>query len=153
MRAISSCDTAIERRLADLLTMFDLRFNTQDGTLPGRPDFVLPEYQAVIFTHSCFWHRHQCNLFKIPATRTEFWLKKINANVCRDNSNRMKLNTQGWRVLVVWECAMRGRHKLSDEALQVRLEEWICAGGNDSEIDSSGLHLCYSHKDESFNQQ
>ena len=38
----------------------------------------------MIFTHGCFWHHHHCYLFKVPATRTEFWLEKIGKNVERD---------------------------------------------------------------------
>ncbi len=40
-----------------------------------------------------------------------------------------RLQELGWRVLIVWECALRGREKLTDEALSERLEEWICGEG------------------------
>lgn len=140
MRAIRTHDTAIERRMAELLRQLELPFSVQVAELPGRPDFVLAEQQAVIFTHGCFWHRHHCPLFRLPATRSEFWLQKINSNVARDQRDRSALAALGWRVLVVWECALRGRYKLSDAALQVRLEEWICASDRPAEIDSSGIH-------------
>lgn len=65
------------KRLASLLTGQGLAFRVQDASLPGRPDFVVDEYRCVIFTHGCFWHHHHCYLFKVPATRTEFWLEKI----------------------------------------------------------------------------
>jgi DNA mismatch endonuclease (patch repair protein) len=42
-------------------------------------------------------------------------------------------------VLIVWECALRGRLKLSDEALTERLEEWICGGGDRAQIDTQGI--------------
>ncbi len=77
MRAIATRDTAIEKRLASLLTGQGLAFRVQDASLPGRPDFVVDEYRCVIFTHGCFWHHHHCYLFKVPATRTEFWLEKM----------------------------------------------------------------------------
>lgn len=83
MRAIATRDTAIEKRLAACLQSLDLAFRVQDAALPGRPDFVLDEYRCVIFTHGCYWHRHNCYLFKIPATRTDFWLEKIGKNVAR----------------------------------------------------------------------
>ncbi|MBR7331675.1 very short patch repair endonuclease, partial [Klebsiella pneumoniae] len=76
----------------------------------------------------CFWHRHDCYLFKVPATRTDFWLEKIGKNVQRDRRDIGTLVEQGWRVLVVWECALRGRLKLNDRDLTERLEEWICGG-------------------------
>ena len=84
MRAIATRDTAIEKRIAALLTGAGFTFVAQDRALPGRPDFTLPDYRCVIFTHGCFWHHHDCYLFKVPATRTAFWLDKIAGNVARD---------------------------------------------------------------------
>lgn len=139
MRAIGTHDTAIEKRLSGLLTGLGLVFHVQDAALPGRPDFVIDDYQCVIFTHGCFWHHHNCYLFKVPATRTDFWLAKIGKNVARDQRDITQLRADGWRVLVVWECALRGRQKLSDEQLSVRLEEWICGGGEAAQIDTQGI--------------
>lgn len=139
MRAIATRDTAIEKRLAALLTQAGFTFRVQEASLPGRPDFLLCDYRCVIFTHGCFWHHHHCYLFKVPATRTDFWLKKIGANVQRDRRDLAMLLAQGWRVLIVWECALRGRQKLSDDALCDRLEEWICCGGNCAQIDTQGI--------------
>ena len=139
MRAIATRDTAIEKRLATLLTQAGFTFRVQEASLPGRPDFLLSDYRCVIFTHGCFWHHHHCYLFKVPATRTDFWLKKIGANVQRDRRDLAMLLAQGWRVLIVWECALRGRQKLSDDALCDRLEEWICGGGNCAQIDTQGI--------------
>ena len=101
----------------------------------------MAEYQCVIFTHGCFWHHHRCYLFKVPATRTAFWLEKIGKNVARDSRDIMRLQEQGWRVLIVWECALRGRLKLNDTDLRERLEEWICGGGQTAQIDTQGIHL------------
>ena len=141
MRAIATRDTAIEKRLAALLQEQGMAFHVQDATLPGRPDFVVDEYRCVIFTHGCFWHHHDCYLFKVPATRTELWLNKIGKNVERDRRDMLRLRELGWRVLIVWECALRGRLKLSDAALAERLEEWICGGGPTAQIDTQGIHL------------
>ena len=141
MRAIATRDTAIEKRLAGLLVEQGLDYRVQDDSLPGRPDFVLDEYRCVIFTHGCFWHHHHCYLFKVPATRTDFWLDKIGKNVARDRRDIQHLQELGWRVLIVWECALRGRARLSDAALSERLEEWICGGGVPAQIDTQGMYL------------
>ncbi|QBX80343.1 very short patch repair endonuclease [Citrobacter tructae] len=141
MRAIATRDTAIEKCLARLLTEQGVTFRVQDAALPGRPDFVVDDYQCVIFTHGCFWHHHDCYLFKTPTTRTEFWLEKIGKNVGRDARDREKLQLLGWRVLIIWECALRGRKKLGDEALSERVVEWICCGGATAQIDTMGIHL------------
>ena len=140
MRAIGTRDTAIEKRLAGLLTQAGFEFRVQDAALPGRPDFVIDQYQCIIFTHGCFWHHHNCYLFKVPATRTDFWLEKIGKNVARDTRDIGMLISQGWRVLVVWECALRGKMKLDDTGLTERLEEWICGGGQAAQIDTLGIH-------------
>ncbi|CEJ65900.1 MULTISPECIES: very short patch repair endonuclease [Citrobacter] len=141
MRAIGTRDTAIEKRLADILTEQGVTFRVQDATLPGRPDFVVDDYRCVLFTHGCFWHQHNCYLFKVPATRTAFWLEKIGKNVVRDKRDCEKLQSLGWRVLIVWECALRGREKLDNEALSERVIEWICGGGATAQIDTQGIHL------------
>ncbi|BET43185.1 very short patch repair endonuclease [Atlantibacter hermannii] len=140
MRAIATRDTAIEKRIAPLLTSIGFDWRAQDASLAGKPDFVIDEYRCVIFTHGCFWHRHHCYLFKVPATRTEFWMTKINGNVARDRRDAEQLRAEGWRVLIIWECALRGRLKLTDAALCERIEEWVCDGGDMAEIDTQGIH-------------
>ena len=139
MRAIGTRNTAIEKRMAGLLDGLGLNWQAQDSRLPGRPDFSLEDYRCVIFTHGCFWHHHDCYLFKVPATRTDFWLQKIDANAARDRRDIALLAAQGWRVLVVWECALRGREKLTDAALSERLEEWICGGEGCAQIGIQGI--------------
>lgn len=140
MRAIRNQDTAIEQRIALILRDRGFSYRVQDKALPGRPDFVLPAEKAIIFVHGCFWHRHHCYLFKMPATRTEFWSGKINSNVERDRRYVEQLREGGWKVLIVWECALRGKLQLEDSALIERLEEWLLASTDSSEIDHQGLH-------------
>jgi len=139
MRAIRTRDTAIETRLAELLTELGLSYRVQDKMLPGRPDFILEQYKAIIFVHGCFWHKHHCHLFKVPATRTAFWLGKIESNVARDKRYIAELTAAGWKILLVWECALRGKTRLEEEALSSRLEEWICASTGNAEIDYQGI--------------
>ncbi len=139
MRAIGTRDTAIEKRVASLLAECGFTWTAQEKNLPGRPDFALEDYRCVIFTHGCFWHHHDCYLFKIPATRTEFWLAKIASNVARDSRDVARLHQMGWRVLIIWECALRGREKLADNDLKERLEEWICASEGSAQIGTQGM--------------
>ena len=110
MRAIATRDTAIEKRIAALLTGAGFTFVAQDRALPGRPDFDLPDYRCVIFTHGCFWHHHDCYLFKVPATRTAFWLDKIAGNVARDARDRQKLAEEGKTMVVVTHEMEFARH-------------------------------------------
>lgn len=77
--------------------------------LPGKPDICLPKYRAVIFVHGCFWHGHDCRLFKWPSTRPDFWRTKIERNRSNDASAQAMLLGAGWRVGTIWECALKGR--------------------------------------------
>jgi DNA mismatch endonuclease, patch repair protein len=88
-----------------------LRFRLHRRDLPGCPDIVFPRHNVCIFVHGCFWHRHNCSLFRLPATRTSFWKQKINNNRSRDRKVIRELLKAGWRILVVWECAIRGPHR------------------------------------------
>lgn len=140
MRAIRNHDTAIEIVLSGILLDLGFSFLTQVKTLPGKPDFVIDEYKKIIFTHGCFWHQHNCYLFKTPSTRTEFWLEKTSKNYHRDQLVNEKLKADGWNILVIWECAIRGRLKLARQELSDRVEEWVCAGTYSAEIDTTGIH-------------
>lgn len=83
------------------------RFRKNDKRLPGTPDIVLPKYKTVIFVHGCFWHNHMgCKRSKLPKTNTEFWEKKILANVARDNRNIENIKKIDWKVIVVWQCKL-----------------------------------------------
>ena len=100
----------------------------------GTPDIVLPKYSAVIQVNGCFWHGHSCHLFKIPETRTEFWVEKINGNRDRDTEKNKALREQGWRVLTVWECAIKGRSRLSEADISVLVSDWLRSFSDSTEI-------------------
>lgn len=111
MSRIRGKDTKPEMILRRGLHAMGFRYRLHRKGLPGKPDLVFPRYRAVIFVHGCFWHGHGCPIFKLPATRTEFWRVKIAANQERDRSAIEALQKAGWRVLIVWECAFRGAQK------------------------------------------
>ena len=101
------------------------------GKLPGKPDLVFPARKAVLFINGCFWHGHDCHLFRIPATRPEFWQTKIASNVERDFRAIGLLHELGWRVGVVWECALRGREKLPFDFVMNRIGAWLDSSQTD----------------------
>ncbi|MEJ7139227.1 very short patch repair endonuclease [Amphibiibacter pelophylacis] len=103
------------------------RYRLHGRDLPGRPDIVLPRWQAVIFVHGCFWHGHDCALFRLPGTRTGFWQDKIARNRERDADHLAALTALGWRTAVVWECALRGRGALGLTPVADALEAWLHA--------------------------
>ena len=83
------------------------RYRLHRKDLPGKPDIVFSGRKKVIFVHGCFWHKHNCRYFKWPETNPEFWKKKINENVRRDQKNYQDLIADGWHYFVVWECEIR----------------------------------------------
>ncbi|MBP7340263.1 very short patch repair endonuclease [Niveispirillum sp.] len=109
MSRIRGKDTKPEMLLRRGLHAKGLRFRLYVRDLPGRPDLVFPRYRAVVLVHGCFWHGHDCPLFKLPATRQEFWAVKIAGNRARDQHTMSALIALGWRVLTVWECSLKGR--------------------------------------------
>jgi len=86
------------------------RFRLHRRDLPGTPDLVFASRRKVIFVHGCFWHRHaspSCTLARMPKSRQEFWVPKLNANRERDLGNLERLEALGWKALVVWECDLK----------------------------------------------
>ncbi len=125
MQAISSRDTKPEVHLRRLLHARGFRFRLHVKTLPGKPDVVFPKLHAVIQIHGCFWHGHDCYLFKWPKSRREFWESKINANRSRDERANQSLRELGWRILIVWECALKGRLRQPEDTLIGEIELWL----------------------------
>lgn len=102
--------------------------------LPGRPDIVLRGRRVAIFVHGCFWHGHDCHLFRLPATRTEFWRDKIAGNRSRDAAAMESLQCQGWRTLTIWECSFRGKERLASEEVLDRAVDFLCSDRLEQEI-------------------
>lgn len=89
-----------------------LRFRLDNKALPGNPDLVFVSHKIALFVHGCFWHQHGCRKISIPASNMAFWKQKLDRNIERDAENSSALIDQGWRVLIVWECALVGKRKL-----------------------------------------
>jgi len=125
MSGISNSNTKPEIEIRSLLHRAGFRYRLHDKKLPGTPDIVLPRHKAVIEVRGCFWHRHECHLFKWPSTREQFWREKLQNNSERDERNKKLLLDMDYRVFTVWECAVRGRMRRTREDLTVQLDSWI----------------------------
>lgn len=101
------------------------RFRLHDKSLPGKPDVVFRQLKAIILVHGCFWHGHDCHLFKWPSTRPEFWSEKIRGNKERDEQHSAAYIRKGWRVLTIWECALKGKYRLDEDELLGRAAAWL----------------------------
>ncbi|WP_440784301.1 very short patch repair endonuclease [Pseudomonas syringae] len=139
MAGIQGKNTSPELLVRKALHARGFRYRIHAKHLPGKPDLVLPKYSAVIFIHGCFWHGHDCRYFKVPKTRPEFWLEKIAKNRARDLVQIAVLEAEGWKVLVVWECAVRYMKKQSPTLLIDLIDDWLRNGSKYLQVDEVTL--------------
>lgn len=128
MSGIRSKNTKPELLIRQALHRLGFRFRIHDNRLPGKPDIVLPRYRAAIFVHGCFWHGHDCSLFKRPSTRPDFWDEKIETNRRRDHAAEDALRDAGWRVGRVWECSLKGPKRRQMREVIRKCAEWLASG-------------------------
>ena len=115
MSNIRSKNTKPEVLMRKLLHARGFRFRIGQKIEKTRPDIVMRKYRICIFVHGCFWHQHSnCKIASLPKTNVEFWTKKLSGNKERDLRNYRELVTSGWRVGVIWECAIRKKEFDSD---------------------------------------
>lgn len=125
MSGIRAGNTRPELLVRKALHARGLRYRLHASGLPGKPDIVLPKHRTAIFIHGCFWHGHDCPLFRMPRTRQEFWEAKIARNMARDQEVGREIAKAGWRQATVWECAIRGRNRIGIEETVNRILAWL----------------------------
>ncbi len=125
MSSVGQKDTGPETLLRSALHRVGLRYRLHDRNLPGSPDLVFRRYRAVIFVHGCYWHSHGCYKSTIPKSHREFWQDKFTTNKERDKRNYSLLRESGWRVLIVWECALLGKHALAPDMVAGWVRNWL----------------------------
>lgn len=134
MSGIRGRNTKPELVLRRELFRRGLRYRLHAAGIPGRPDMVFAKYKAVLFAHGCFWHGHDCHLFRWPLTRTKFWRTKITRNRARDLEVALQLKNTGWRRIVVWECALKGRTRRPIDHTIERCVRWLRSARQTAEI-------------------
>lgn len=126
MSCIKGKGTKPEEIVRKYLFSEGFRYRKNDKRLPGTPDIVLPKYRTVIFVNGCFWHGHEgCKYFVWPKNNAEFWKKKIEENILRDQRKKQSLELQNWKVITIWECELKAN---KDTAL-IQLEKEILKNG------------------------
>ena len=122
MSRIRAKNTRPELVLRKALFAAGFRYRLHQRGLPGSPDLVFPKYKAALFVHGCFWHRHGgCRYTTTPKTKVGFWNLKFEGNVNRDARTVAALHDAGWRVAVVWECAL---NRSLDEVRE-KVSNWL----------------------------
>lgn len=125
MSRIRGKDTRPELLIRRELHGNGFRYRLHDSRLPGKPDIYLPRYKAVVQIHGCFWHGHECEAFRWPATRQQFWRDKILRTRENDIRNQSLIQQAGLRNAIVWECALKGRTKQPLSAVVSELCRWL----------------------------
>lgn len=121
MSRIKGKDTKPELIVRSLIHRMGYRYRLHRKGLPGRPDLVFAKRRKAIFIHGCFWHRHEgCHLARLPKSRLDFWLPKLEANAARDKEVEQRLAELGWKVLTIWECEVK-----EEEALASRIRAFL----------------------------
>ena len=134
MSQIRHKDTKPEFFVRSALHRLGYRFRLHARKLPGKPDLVFPKYKALIFVHGCFWHGHECHLFKWPKSRKKFWRTKILKNRENDKRAYNALEKSDWRIAIIWECAIKGKNKLTPESLINDVSSWLKSDRRSREI-------------------
>lgn len=120
MAAIKGKDTKPEMIVRKYLFSRGLRYRVNDRKLPGSPDIVLKKYKTVVFIDGCFWHGHEgCRYYRLPKTNTDFWRHKIAMNMARDYASNVDLRIAGWKVIRVWECAVKTKALRAESLEQI----------------------------------
>jgi DNA mismatch endonuclease (patch repair protein) len=115
MALIKGINTTPELTVRRAVHAMGFRYRLHVKALPGTPDLVFGPKRKVIFVHGCFWHRHKkrgCRLARLPKSRLDFWVNKLEGNRLRDIRNKKLLRKAGWTVLEVWECEMQNLETL-----------------------------------------
>jgi DNA mismatch endonuclease, patch repair protein len=109
------------------------KISASDGTKfkpQVRPDFVFPKKKLAVFIDGCFWHGcPKC--YRNPKSRKKFWSAKVLRNKERDTFQNRALRRIGWRVVRVWECALKPKNicrfskKLTRQYLHSKVPAWL----------------------------
>jgi DNA mismatch endonuclease (patch repair protein) len=125
MAGITGKNTRPELQVRRALHAAGYRYRLHDRGLPGRPDLVFATRRAVMFINGCFWHGHDCELFRWPGTRQSWWREKIKATRRRDRRAVRTLLADDWRVLTIWECALKGRQRRPADQVLRQIVRWL----------------------------
>jgi len=109
MGRIRAKNTGPEITVRKLVHGLGYRYRLHGRLIPGKPDLVFAGRKKVIFVHGCFWHRHSdsaCKLARLPKSRLEFWVPKLEKNRLRDELVGKELTELGWQLLTIWECQL-----------------------------------------------
>ncbi|WP_428151737.1 very short patch repair endonuclease [Brevundimonas sp.] len=108
MRRVKGRDTSPEIAVRRMLRAAGIGYRLGGLGLPGKPDIVMQGRRTVVFVHGCFWHGHDCARgSRKPKANADYWTAKLARNVARDRQVVVRLTSDNWRVVTVWECDLK----------------------------------------------
>lgn len=135
MSRIRGRNTRLEVEIRLALWRAGYRYRLDPKAAPGRPDFVMPGRRVAGFAHGCFFHGHDCHLYRPPGgPRADWWAAKIERNRQRDREVAAALREAGWRHFVVWQCAIRGKTRIGLENVVKSFKTWITSDAHTLEV-------------------
>ncbi len=109
MRRVKGRDTGPEVTVRRALRAAGIGYRLGGCGLPGRPDLVMKGRRVAVFVHGCFWHGHDCPRgSRRPKANAGYWDAKRTRNRARDVDVARSLARDGWRVVTIWECELKG---------------------------------------------
>jgi DNA mismatch endonuclease (patch repair protein) len=142
MAAVRGKNTRPEHTVRTALFSAGYRYRLHRRDLPGAPDIVLPRFRTAVFVHGCFWHGHDCRRGGRPVSNVEFWNKKLDGNIARDQQNHAALRAAGWHVEVIWQCSLEaGCNRVLTRLKAIRVRSGDLLWSNERIDQVSGVEL------------
>ena len=127
MSHIKSKDTSIELMVRRYLFKLGYRYRVNYKALPGKPDIVFTKKKIAIFIHGCYWHGHDCGSRYAHSSKSNksYWGPKIQRTQQRDQEHIEALEYDGWNVIVLWECQLKGNYNYILAQLVDLISKWL----------------------------
>lgn len=135
MRHIRSQDTIIEIMLRKALWHEGIRYRKNYDKLPGKPDIAITKYKIAIFCDGEFFHGKDWEQLQVKLKRSnnsEYWLKKIQRNINRDQEVDQAIRAKGWRVLRFWGKDIQHNTNTCIQIIKEAIQEAFFEQVNDS---------------------
>ncbi len=115
MKMVKSDETSPEITLRKELWKKGFRYRKNVKNIIGKPDIANRKLKIALFIDGDFWHGNQYKTrgFKTieeqfsDVSNKEYWIKKIQRNIDRDNLVNNTLKMKGWTVIRVWESEIK----------------------------------------------
>lgn len=108
-RVKSAKNRSTELRLIEFFKANAVKGWRRNYKLFGKPDFAFPRAKLAVFVDGCFWHGHDCRNTR-PKDNADYWNEKRSRNMRRDREVTAVLQSKGWRVMRIWECALSAKN-------------------------------------------